>query len=62
MLKEILFYLNLCVIEDFLEKIYLKNVYYVKKNNEIKYINNECIVLKELRDKLINEHIKLIKR
>ena len=46
----------------FREDIFEKCILCKKENNGIKYINNEYIVLKELRDKLINEHIKLIKR
>ena len=46
----------------FREDIFEKCILCKKENNGIKYINNEYIVLKELRDKLINEHIKLIKK
>ena len=46
----------------FREDIFEKYILCKKENNEIKYINNEYIVLKELRDNLINELNILIKK
>ena len=46
----------------FREDIFEKCILCKKENNEIKYINNEYIVLKELRDNLINELNILIKK
>ena len=52
----IFFYLNLCIIEDILEKINLINVYYIKLwNNNIKHFINECEELKKIRYTLINK-------
>ena len=47
-----------CFREDIFEKCILCK----KENNGIKYIINEFIELKELRDKLINELNKLDKK
>ena len=51
----IFYYLNLCVIEDVLEKIYIRNVLCKKEDNKKKHVVNEYEIMKELRDKLKNE-------
>ena len=44
------------------EDIFEKNMLCKKENNSIKYVIKECIELKELGDKLINELNKLDKK
>ena len=51
----IFYYLNLCVIEDVLEKIYIRNMYYVRKKIITLNMYHESEIMKELRDKLKNE-------
>ena len=53
MLMDIFNYLNLCVIENVLEKIYKKYVLCQKEENNIKHVINECVIMKEL-EKLKN--------
>ena len=45
----------MCHRECFGEDIFKKCILCKKENNNIKHLINECIELKELRDKLINE-------
>ena len=51
----IFYYLNLCVIEDVLEKIYIRNMYYVRKKIITLNMYHESEIMKELRDKLKNK-------
>ena len=54
-IEMIFYYLNLCVIEDVLEKIYIRNMYYVRKKIITLNMYHESEIMKELRDKLKNE-------
>ena len=55
MLIQIFYYLNSCVIEDPLEKIYEKCIHCKDANNGIKHVVNECKCLKEERKVLITK-------
>ena len=48
----------MCHRED-LEVIYLKNVFFVKKNNGIEHVTNRCRILNDIRNKTIEELSKL---